>query len=193
MLVWAGGFVDLGIGGWQVPVTWVLAFDGLMTIAGVLLATSIWKRLAARGREPNDAAKLMVGCAGIALAYLLIAAAATKPAVPILLWLGFYMVLDLAIGWLEAPTASLTSRSAPTEVNATMMAVFKLATAFAFFLLGYLGRFFEPAGPALYWALTAGLPGFGLLYLLLFRRQIAAMLDTSEQASPSPALGTVAA
>lgn len=192
MLVWADGTVERRVSGWEVPITWVLTLDGLMTIAGVVIATSVWKRLAARGREPSDQVKLVVGCAGIALAYLFIAGVATSAAVPLLLFIGFFLILDLAIGWTEAPTASLTSRHAPAPVNATMMAVFKLASAIAYFLLGWLARFFEPLGPALYWALTAALPAAGMLILLVSRGLIQGLLTPAVQPEGAPSAMRIA-
>ncbi len=176
MLVWAEQAVDRNLFGWTVPVTWVLTADGLMTIGGIVLATAIWKRLALRGREPSDVAKLAIGCAILTLAFLFAAGIATLPAVPLLAFVGFYAILDIAIGWTEAPTASVTSRQAPQPVNATMMAVYKLATAGSYFLLGWLGRFYEPLGPALYWALTAALPAAGMLLLLVLRPLVARLL-----------------
>ena len=41
----------------------------------------------------------------------------------------------------------------------------ELASAFGYFLLGWMGRFYEPLGPALYWALVACLPLTGLILL----------------------------
>jgi POT family proton-dependent oligopeptide transporter len=184
MLVWADKSVERRVLGWEVPITWVLTLDGLMTIAGVVIATSIWKRLAARGREPSDMAKLGIGCAGIALAYAYLAGVAGSATVPILLFVAFFLILDLSIGWTEAPTASLTSRNAPAAVNATMMAVFKLASACAYFLLGWLARFFEPLGPALYWALTAALPATGMLLLLVFRPFVGRLLSSPAKLAP---------
>jgi hypothetical protein len=70
----------------------------------------------------------------------------------------------------------VTSRQAPQPVNATMMAVYKLATAGSYFLLGWLARFFEPLGPALYWALTAGLPAVGMILLIVLRPLVARLL-----------------
>lgn len=177
LLVWSDAGVDHHIAGWEMPITWVLTFDALMTIVCVMLATAIWKRAAARGREPDDILKLGIGCAGVAIGYLYLGAIAALPTVPIVLLLGFYVILDLAIGWLEAPTASLTSRNAPASANATMMAVFKLANAVSYFFLGWLGRFFEMLGPPLYWALTAILPAAGFILVILFRGKVARLLD----------------
>ena len=58
-----------------------------------------------------------------------------------------------------------------------MIAVFKLASAFAYFLLGWLGRFYEPLGAPLYWTLTAALPLAGLVFLFATRGLITRVLD----------------
>jgi POT family proton-dependent oligopeptide transporter len=177
MFVWADTAVDRNILGWEMPVTWVGIFDGAMTIVGVLVANALWKRLADHGREMTDLAKLAIACIGMAVGYLYIAAVSLLPLVPILLWLGFYLIVDFATVWMEAPPQAIISRSAPPSVNATMMAVFKFATTFSYFLLGWMGRFYEPLGPALYWALVAMLPIVGLVLLLLFKRPVERMLD----------------
>ncbi|MEP6832123.1 MAG: oligopeptide:H+ symporter [Gemmatimonas sp.] len=187
MYVWADKAVDRYIFGWEMPVTWVGIFDGAMTIVGVLLGNAIWKRSAERNREMSDLSKIAIGCIGMALGYLYIGAVALLPVVPIVLWLGFYLIVDLVTVWMEAPPQALITRSAPRSMSATMIAVFKLASAFAYFLLGWLGRFYEPLGPALYWALTAVLPLSGLVFLLLTRRTIARILH---EAAPGAALIT---
>ena len=184
MYVWADTAVDRHVLGWEMPVTWVGIFDGAMTIVGVLIANAYWRRAAARGREMGDLAKIAVGCTGMALGYLYIGAVAILPIVPIILWLGFYVIIDLSTVWIEAPPQSIISHSAPMSVNATMMAVFKLASTFAYFLLGWLARFYEPLGPALYWASTALLPLAGLALMLMCKGRIARVLDTAAVAAP---------
>lgn len=169
MYVWADTAVNRHILGWQMPVTWVGTFDGLMTVVGVLLANALWKRTASQGKEIADISKLGIGMTGYALGYFYIAGVALLPAMSILLWLGFYLIIDLATVWTEASPQSIISQFAPASVNATMMAVFKLAGALSYFLMGWLGRFYEPLGPSAFWALTAMLPLAGVLILLLSR------------------------
>lgn len=179
MYVWADTAVDRNILGWQMPVTWVGIFDGAMTIVGVFIGNTIWKRTAERGREMSDLSKLGVACAGMALGYLYIAGVALLPVVPILLWLGFYLIVDLATVWMEAPPQAIITRHAPASTSATMISVFKLANALAYFLLGWLGRFYEPLGAPRYWALTSGLSLAGLAFLLVTRRTVTRVLGES--------------
>jgi POT family proton-dependent oligopeptide transporter len=189
MLVWADKAVSHTLFGWTVPITWILVFDGLMTITGVLLANAVWRGLAKRGNEPGDITKLGVACLGIAAAWFYIAFVARIPVAPLVLWLGFFVILDFATGWIEAPTASLTSRTAPAPINATMMAMFKLASAFSYFLLGWLGRFYEPLGPVKYWALLGGVSLAGFVLVALFRRPVSRLFSSGTGVDPDPAAG----
>lgn len=181
MLVWAEQHVDRQVFGWKIPVTWVLSFDGVTTIVLILLTTSIWKRLAARGREPGDVAKLGIGCAFTAAAYLYISIVAHMPSVPLLLWFCTYLILDFAIAWIEAPTASLVSGNAPSSVNATMMSIFKLARAVSYLVMGFLGGLLEVLGGPLYWAMTGGLAAVACVYVLIFGRRLSTMLANGSE------------
>jgi hypothetical protein len=69
-----------------------------------------------------------------------------------------------------------------------------LAGALGFFALGYLGRFYEPLGASLYFLLTALMPVFGAVMMLVFAGPIQRLLDAGErhgaasgQAVPQPA------
>ena len=193
MYIWADTSVNRYIFGWEMPVTWVGIFDGTMTIAGVLVGNALWKRSAARGREMSDLSKLGVSCVGMAVGYLYISGVALLPVIPILLWLGFYVIVDFVTVWMEAPPQAIITRSAPSSTSATMIAVFKLASAFAYFLLGWLGRFYEPLGPSLYWMLTAALPLAGLVFLFATRGLITRVLDAGLAARMSDSSGRDAA
>ena len=101
--------------------------------------------------------------------------------------------MDERVVWMEAPPQAIITRSAPSSTSATMIAVFKLASAFAYFLLGWLGRFYEPLGPSLYWMLTAALPLAGLVFLFATRGLITRVLDAGLAARMSDSSGRDAA
>jgi len=92
----------------------------------------------------------------------------------------FYAIIDLSTCWFDPPTTSTISRTAPPQLNATMIAFYKLSISLAFFLLGWLARFYEPLGPSLYWAMTALLPLTGLVLILLFGARVSRMLDPAD-------------
>ena len=118
MYVWADKAVDRTVLGWEVPVTWIGIVDGILTILGIFIASRVWIALEKRGREPHDFTKLAIGYAGIGTAFLFAGAIALLPLVPILLWIAFFILLDLWYGWADPPLQALVSRDSPPSVTA---------------------------------------------------------------------------
>ena len=177
MFVWADSAVDRTVLNWQVPVTWIGIVDGILTIVGVIVANRAWIALARRAREPGDFSKMAIGYAGVGAAFLFASAIATLPLVPVVLWIGFFVILDLSYGWVEPPIQSLVSRDSPPQVTATMMATMKASAMLSYFLVGWMGRFYEPLGPPLFWALTGAQSFVALLLLLIARRPMLRLLE----------------
>ncbi len=180
MYVWADTAVDRTVLGWEVPVTWIGIADGLMTILGVLIANRIWIAQQRRGREPGDLVKNAIGYLLIALAYVYIAAVAVLPVVPVLMWVAFYLILDLGFGWSESPMQALVSRDSPPRVAAMMMAALKASAMFSYLLLGWIGRFYEPLGPSRFWLLHAGIAIVAAVPFLLGHKRVARLLGRAE-------------
>ena len=180
MYVWADKAVDRNVLGWEVPVTWIGIIDGILTIVGIFIASRIWLALEQRGREPHDFTKLAIGYAGVGAAFLFAGAIALLPLVPILLWVAFFVILDLWYGWADPPLQALVSRDSPASVTATMMALLSVSTMFSYFLIGWMGRFFEPLGAPLYWILLAAVSGSGALFMVLFRKPNLRLLEPEQ-------------
>jgi len=188
MVVWADTAVNRRVGNFEMPVTWILTADGLITILGVLLANRIWDALAARGREPSDVVKIGISGVSITVAFVIIGLLANLPQVPLVGWLAFYLVLGLSYAWMDPPSKAIIGRYAPQSVNGMMFAFSALFGAFGFFLLGYLGRFYEPLGPSLYYLLTAVMPCIAAVMMLAFARPILRLLGTAERKDGDRAL-----
>ena len=186
MYVWADTAVDRVIFGWEVPVTWIGIADGLLTILGVVVANRMSIALGKRGREPGDFTKMVIGYAGVGLAFLFAAGIATLAVMPVILWIVFYGIMDLAVGWSEPAVQSLISRDAPQSVNALMMAVMKATTMLSFFIVGWMGRFYEPLGPSLFWMVTGAQSLVGLVLILAGGSWLRRMLAQDEVVAQDP-------
>ena len=176
MVLWADTAVDRKVGGFEIPVTWALTADGILTIAGIFVANSIWAKLAEKGNEPHDIRKIGIANLIAAASFLLIAAFSLMAQVPIYGWLLFYLVLAFSYGWNDPPARALIARYAPGSVNGMMFALYSLSGALGFFLLGWLGRFYEPLGPTKYFLLTAALPIAGAAMLIVFAHPLERLL-----------------
>lgn len=179
MLVWADTAVDRDIFGWEMPVTWILVADGILTIAGIGFASWVWGRRDARGKSLNDPMKLAIGCVIIAASFVIIAALSTLPKVPLLGWLAFYLVMAFSIAWADPPVLSLISRYAPQPVNATMMALNRMWSAFSFIITGFLTLYFEPMGAPAFYLMIAAIPAVGAVLMIVFNRAIVRVLSAA--------------
>jgi POT family proton-dependent oligopeptide transporter len=178
LIVWAERHVDREVLGSAVPVTWLLTFDGLMTIVGVFLAIRLWRWLVERGREPDTILKLAIGGGLVAVAYALLGwGMALWAAVPLLVVLLFFTIMDLSFGWLDPPANAFVSRFAPATVVTTMMSINLMAFGIANVVAGWLGRFYEPLGAARFWHMHAVIAAAGTVLVLASRPVIAALLS----------------
>jgi proton-dependent oligopeptide transporter, POT family len=181
MIIWAETAVDREVFGFEIPVSWIFTIEAIMTIAWLFLCNRLWARWKRQGREPNDLTKHGFGNALVVLSFLFVAVLATMPKVPLLGWFGFYVILTFSFSWYGPPVLSLISRFAPPSVNGVMLSMYSFAAAFGFFLVGYMGRFYEPLGPPLFFLVNAMLPVGGALMLFLFNRPIMRLLETAER------------
>src|ERR1700733_5582942 len=116
----------------EIPTTWFLAFNPFMIFAFTPFVVALWTRQAANGSEPSTISKMALGCAGVALSYLVMAAAAWRagPGQASWLWLFAYFVI-ITVGelYLSPVGLSLVTKIAPLRVLSMMMGVW-LATSF---------------------------------------------------------------
>lgn len=183
MYVWADSQVDRELWGYEVPVTWIGIFDGLMTIVSVWIVGRFLIAQQRKGRVIGDLTMFGLGMVGLTIAWLFAAAIATMPITPLLLWLAFYVMFDFCVGGLVEPQVqSLVSRDSPQSVVSTMMAMHKAAIAVAYFLLGWLGRFYEPLGASGFWLLTAAIAAASGIMVLGAHRWWVRQLGPAEQA-----------
>ena len=183
MFVWADTQVDRMIFGFEMPVTWIGIFDGIITIVGVWLGNRLSLALERRGAHFGDVSKVGLGVAGVALAWLFAAGIAQLPITPLGLWLTFFVLQDFSYAALiEPPVQALVSRDSPTSVVSMMMAMYRAASAVGYFLAGWLDRFYEPLGASGFWLLTSAMTAVGAVVLLGAHRWWVRGLGPVEQA-----------
>jgi POT family proton-dependent oligopeptide transporter len=167
MYVWADSHVDRTILGFEAPVTWIGIFDGLATITGVWLGNRLALALQRRGRDWGDMTKFALGASGVALAWLFAFGIARLPITPLGLWLSFYVLQDFSYGALiEPPIGALVSRDSPPSVVSMMMAMYRASQACAYFLAGWLDRYYEPMGAAAFFLFTAAMAAVSALAII---------------------------
>ncbi len=180
--LWADSHTDRSLGGFEIPATWFQAVNPFMIFAFTPLILALWKRQAARGREPSTVLKMAYGCFGTALAYLVLVAAAfaADGGKASWLWLMVYFVA-LTIGelYLSPVSLSLVTKVAPARAVSMMMGIW-LATMFTGnFIAGYLGSLWSGMAKGSFFLMLAVIAALAGLVILAFVRPLKPMLRES--------------
>jgi proton-dependent oligopeptide transporter, POT family len=178
--LWARDHVDLMIGRWKMPVPWLQAVDALAVPVLMLPLLRFWRWQATRSSEPNDVAKLAIGCLlfGAAIAWLaagpLVADAAGK--VPLAWALAYHFLSSIGYLYFAPIAVALFSRAAPASVNAMMIGIYYLSIFAGSTVSGRLGGLYERVSSAEFWLPHAGIVAAGGCVILLFAPRLRRML-----------------
>ena len=178
VIVWAEEHMNRSVLGMTMPVTWLLTFDGLMTIVGIAITIPLWRRLSARGAEPDTMMKFAIAGVLVCLAYVVLALGTyLAPLVPAALVVLYFVLFDISFAWIDPPANAFVSRFAPASV-ATIMMSLNLMIGFGLpnIIVGWMGRFYEPLGASAFWAVHAGIAAAGGALALVLRPLIKRLL-----------------
>jgi POT family proton-dependent oligopeptide transporter len=182
--LWADAFTDRTIGllGWsaEIPTTSFQAFNPFMIFAFTPLVVALWAWQARCGSEPGTLTKMALGCLGVTLANLIMAAAAWHAggAKASWLWLlGYFVVLTVGELYISPIGLSLVSKVAPVRMLSMMMGAW-LATSFTGgFLAGWLGSFWSAMDKAQFFVMIAAIAGAAGIAIAAFNRPLRAILQ----------------
>jgi POT family proton-dependent oligopeptide transporter len=187
-LVWAQENVELGLGGFDMPVPWFNAVDPAFSVLGVPVLFLLWRRQEGRGRTSGDMAKIGIGAALAAACNLLLVAASLQQGKAGLIWpLLYYGGLGFAFLWYWPTLLALVSRAAPESVNATMMGVAFITLFIGSNIVGSLGSCYESMSHAAFWGVHAAIAAAGALIVLIAGGPLQRALDAA--AAPQPPEG----
>ncbi len=182
--LWVRDHLDLQVGKFQIPVAWLQAIDGLAPVIVLPFFLALWRRQAARGREPDDLRKMAIGCLIFAAGTVQLAAApyisGSDGRAPLLWAIGFHFISN--IGWLyfTPTTTALYAAKAPVAVRGTMLGVNVLTTFAAGLISGRLGGLYEKLPATSFWLLHAAIVAGGGVVLLVLAKPLRALLAGDE-------------
>lgn len=169
VLIWARSAVDLRLGGWTMPVMWLMSLDGLFTlalIAGSQLMAGPWSR---PGIGISPVAQILLGCVCCAAGYLVLAAGSTiSGGAPLPLgWaIGYLVLVDAAIVLVWPSGLSLIAGIAPRRLVGFWMGLFYLHGFFASLWVGFSGVYYGRMAHTQFWLMHAAVAGGGVLMML---------------------------
>jgi POT family proton-dependent oligopeptide transporter len=183
--LWVQSHLDRHIFGFEIPVSWYVAADGFVSVAATPIVLALWRRQAERGREPSEIGKIAIGTAMMAAADLMLAvlsAVSPGPHAIFFAWGFAYFLLASSAYLFTMPILlALVSRSAPPALAATLMGIAYAGLFVANVTIGWMGRFYEPLGPVVFWLLQAGIAAVGVGAALLLRRPLTTILLREDQ------------
>ena len=185
--LWARDHVNLMVGSFHMPVPWLQSVDALGAIVLVPPILRLWRWQRIRGTEPDDLAKLGIGCVLFGAAVLWLSASqwvSTSSGVP-LAWVISYHFLS-SVGYIYfAPVAiAFYSRTAPAAINAAMIGVYYLSIFIGSTASGRLGGLYERLSSASFWLLHAAIVGMGGVLLLMLAPLLRREFGSGEQRDP---------
>ena len=183
--LWADTYTDRSLDLWlwrtTIPTTWFQAFNPFMIFAFTPFVVRHWRNQARRGREPSTITKMALGCAGLAVANLIMAVAAWTAGGGRASWLwlaAYFVALTIGELYLSPTGLSLVSKLAPARLLSMLMGVW-LATSFVGnFLAGWLGSLWSGMEKPHFFLMMAGIAGLATVAIGACARPLARRLGT---------------
>lgn len=176
--LWSQKFMDMTVGGFDVPVTWLQAVDATVSFLTMLGSIAFWRwwgKPESGRREPDEVTKISLGCflAAGAPALLLIPALSIEGGggkISILWTFAYTLVNDIGFANILPVGLALYSRAAPRGLQGVMIGIYYLHLFLGNMFVGWLAGLLEVLPGSKFWLLHAALvagAGLGLLLVKL--------------------------
>lgn len=183
--LWSQQHMDMTVGGFEVPVTWLQAVDALLSTTTMLASLAFWRWWATRRREPDEITKMALGCfaAAAAPALLMIPALAIEGGgarISILWSFAYALVNNIGFANIMPVGLALYSRAAPRGLQGVMIGIYYLHLFFGNSFVGWLAGLLEVMPGSKFWGLHAVLVAAAGVGLLVVKLAFGKLLDADE-------------
>ncbi|MFL6857097.1 MAG: MFS transporter, partial [Allosphingosinicella sp.] len=172
-LVWGDAQFNLTFFGYTAPTTWLVTVDAALSFSMLVAVAAFWRWRSARGWEPDELGKMIIGSIfSIAGGLCLFAAAALQaPGEKIgVFWpLMFHLLNSIAFAHILPISLALFSKVAPRAINATVIGLYYLAFFGANALVGKVGGLLSSLPTTTFWLIHVASAAIGLIAFILFK------------------------
>ncbi|HWC63695.1 MAG TPA: hypothetical protein VG501_08735, partial [Rhizomicrobium sp.] len=173
-IVWAERSYDLMLFGRKMPVTWILSFDSISSMATIAASVLFWRWWGKRRREPDEITKIALGTGlgafgTLVLAYVSFEIAGTAQRVSLGWAVLFHLVNDLGFANVVPIGLALYSRAAPKSLTGLMIGVYYIQLFMGNMLVGKIGGLLDEMPGTSFWLLHTGLMAVSAAILLTVR------------------------
>lgn len=158
--LWSDAGVDRAFGSMTIPMTWFQSLDPLFVFLLTPPLLAFWQRRAQRGKVASSMRKMAGGAVLVALAYLLLALAASFAGDGRAHWLwlvAYSLVFTLGELYVLPTGLGLFARLAPSTLGATTIGAWYLCIFSGSLAAGFVGTLWSHASHAAYFVLLAGI------------------------------------
>ncbi len=175
--VYAEERLDLTVGGWAMPPSWVQSINPIFIIIFAGVFATMWTRLGPR--QPSTPVKFALGTIVMGVAFLLFlpyanAGPNSTPLLWIVLILFFFTIAELC---LSPVGQSLSTKLAPKAFHTQMIALFFLSIAVGTAGAGSLAGFYNPTNEVPYFSFLGTASIVVGVALLLARKSISRLME----------------
>jgi POT family proton-dependent oligopeptide transporter len=174
-LVWAEKTVNLVFFGKQMPTTWLITLDSVLSVSCLLGTVIFWRLWSRKYPEPAEITKLGIGSLCAVTGFLSLAAGAALAhgsggQVSIGWLIAFHLLNSIGFANVFPVSLALYARVAPAALSATIIGIYYLAFFAANNLVGLIGGLLEKMPATNFWLLHAALCGTaGAIFLIAGR------------------------
>ena len=187
-LVWAQDHANLVFFGYQIPTTWLITLDSILSVSCLAGAVVFWRLWSKKYPEPAEISKISIGSLIAVTGFLALAAgaaiaAATATKVPIGWLITFHLLNSIGFANVFPVSLALYARVAPAALSATIIGIYYLAFFAANNLVGWLGGFLEKMPAPNFWLLHSALCGTAGIIFFFAGRFFGHLLAPGEKES----------
>ena len=191
-LVWAQDHANLVFFGYQLPTTWLITLDSILSVSCLAGAVVFWRLWSKKYPEPAEITKISIGSIIAVTGFLSLAAgtaiaASTGVKVPIGWLITFHLLNSIGFANVFPVSLALYARVAPAALSATIIGIYYLAFFAANNLVGWIGGFLEKMPATNFWLLHSALCGTAGIIFFVAGRFFGHLLAPGDQESPANA------
>jgi POT family proton-dependent oligopeptide transporter len=191
-LVWGEKNFQTVFFGFNMPITWIVSLDALVSTVTMVGVIAFWRWYGRRWKEPDEITKIVIGVAISALGPLVLAgcaavATATHHPVPLFWALGFHILNDVGFANVLPVGLALYSRAAPRGLGGTMIAVYYIHLFMGNILTGYLGGMLGTMPDTTFWLMHVAIMAVAAVILLVVRFAFAHLVAPTRADVQAPA------
>ena len=182
--IWADEKTNWNIFGWDVPSSWFQSLNPFFIFMLAPIFDIFWSWQRKSKREPTSVSKMAIGCALMAVAFLLmiyVTGLIQGDQKLNLIWVTMAVFL-FTIGelYLSPIGQAMVSKVAPVKMVSMFMGIWFLSSFFGNYLAGYIGSYYDKMSNQNFFAILVGLSLLGALMLALPKKSLAKLLDKAE-------------